>query len=253
MNRDRGIRWCTHTFNPICGCQNNCDAATGKWCYARRMAARGMTGCALCKSFTPHLHEERLFDLGLRSERARVIFADSMSDPWSAGMKQEWRTKLFVTMRGAPQHTYILLTKKPEFITEIDLKYMPFNLWLGVSVTCKDDMWRVWEFARKAGSIFGRLFVSFEPLLGRIFPLAPEHIPIFRQYVSWCITGPQTGAGKWDTDYRWFADVRTACLDIFHIPLWEKDTLSVIWAMDGKRVQQAPPAIATILDDWRKK
>ncbi len=241
------IGWCTHTRNVLFGCTNNCDKdSPTRWCYARRMAHRNLTGCQQCRDFVPHIHTERLDDPLFRRKKPAVIFVDSMSDPWSVGMKQEWRDKMFGVMRLYSQHQYILLTKRPENITEEDQAQLTVNnIWLGVSITdYAHDFWRVWELHRKSR---GHCVVSIEPLFSSIFPLSPADEDLFFHFVEWTIVGAQTGPGAVAPSQQWIKDIRDACLNN-RIPLWEKESLSTCGVLlENKRIQQAPDPIADIL------
>ncbi len=236
------ISWCTHSLNVLVGCNNRCD--DGKWCYARRMANRGLTDCDLCKRFIPHIHPGRLNDPILRRKKSAVIFMDSMSDWFSDGMQQEWRNDCFRAMHSAPQHQYIILTKKPENITEEDQAQLTVNnIWLGVSITdYAHDFWRVWELHRKAR---GHCIVSIEPLLGPIFPLSPPDESLLFHFVEWTILGGMTGPGAVAPREEWIKAIHDACLNN-RIPLWEKENLPG-YGEKFKRIQQAPPPIAEIL------
>ena len=133
MANKTGIDWCNYTLNPIFGCANNCDS--GKWCYARKLAQRGLSGCLQCKAFEVHFHPERLADPIFRRKKPAVVFLDSMSDFWSPGVEQSWRDACIQAMGGAPQHQFVVLTKRPDRITQDDMLWWPPNAWIGVSVT----------------------------------------------------------------------------------------------------------------------
>jgi len=65
--QDRRIK----TWNPFVGCEFNCS-----YCWARRMARR--LKCELCRSFTPHIHEERLNPKAL--PKSGIVFVGDMGD-----------------------------------------------------------------------------------------------------------------------------------------------------------------------------
>ena len=236
MNKTN-IGWCTHTWNPAVGCLNGCP-----WCYARRMAHRGLTKCSLCTTFVPHLHPERLVTPGLVSKRPRVVFVGSMCDLWSAGMKQEWRDKMFRVMCLHRQHQYVLLTKRPGNITMQDELYLQdAGIWVGTSITCGADMHRLSDLKQRA---LDRSIVSIEPLLGPIPTSFITHRP---RWISWVIVGGLTGPGAIAPSLQWIKAIRDACLNN-RIPLWEKENLPTCSVLlENKRIQQAPDPIADIL------
>ena len=70
------------------------------------------------------------------------------------------------------EHTFLVLTKRPDRIQEqMDIDRIPKNLWIGVSVTKAEDLWRI-EALRKlqhdTNLCYNHLFISFEPLMERI-------------------------------------------------------------------------------------
>ena len=57
-----------------------------------------------------------------------------------SGWKPEWCAKIFKVLAEIPQHSYTLLTKRPELIHfDTNLE----NVWIGVSVTYRNDIRRI--------------------------------------------------------------------------------------------------------------
>ncbi len=236
MNRT-GIEWCDYTWNPLgAGCSERCGATPEQpeaWCYAYRMRHRfkpgmradGTTyGCQLCYEFVPHLHAERL-DQPAKVKSPRIVFVGSMGDMFDPEVQPAWRKRVWEAMAAAPQHHYVVLTKRPDLIDAEEL--VPFardlNLWLGVSVTCQRDWWRVNELLLRwdCGSVGDRHpfepIISFEPLLGLISEAIPPEI-------GWVIVGAQTGPGAAETPYGWVWALKGRAMDA-GAPWFEKDNL----------------------------
>lgn len=210
MNRT-GVEWAGFSWNPICGCLNGCP-----YCYARRQAKRH-TGCPDCVSFTPHLHEERLTQPTPR-QRPALIFAGSMCDFWSELVSPDWRQQVWNAMKLCPQHRFLALTKRPDRMGPPSIHRPPWsfdNLWLGVSVTCQEDLWRLDVLASWPDT--GRRFVSFEPLLGPV-----ELSDTQRQAVDWAIIGRQTGPGATYPEFGW---VENLVSWLAFCPVFVKDNL----------------------------
>ena len=173
------IDWCDYTLNPIVGCPHNCP-----YCYARRQAKRQKQRCSLCHQFIPHSHLERLNDLSPRQKPAR-IFMDSMYDWNGQGVKEEWLVKILDKMKECPQHTFQILSKRPNGYDRFDF---PSNVWIGTSVATTADCLRVHDF----GTLGNRnlKFVSIEPL--------HEHIDFWfsKKEIDWLIIGAETGQRK---------------------------------------------------------
>ncbi len=49
----------------------------------------------------------------LRWQKGRRIFVNSLSDTWQENAREEWIAALFAVMAASPQHTFLLLTKRP--------------------------------------------------------------------------------------------------------------------------------------------
>ena len=142
-------------------------------------------------------------------------------------------------MRSANQHTYLLLTKRPENIQ----KYLPDDwpldhVWLGVSVETQDYIHRV---SQLYGIPASHKFVSAEPLLG---PLDfSEHMG----FVDWVITGGESGPNARPCDIDWVRDIRdqcvVSCVDFFHKQHGGNRKIDGAWGgreLDGRTWDEIP-------------
>lgn len=119
--RDGGIAWCDETWNPLRGCSRVTEGC--RHCYAQRVAARfsglgqpyeGLATRSPARwTGEVRLIEEHLTD-PLRWKRPRRIFVNSMSDLFHERVPDEWIDRIFAVMALAPQHTFQVLTKRPE-------------------------------------------------------------------------------------------------------------------------------------------
>jgi protein gp37 len=231
------IGWCTHTVNPVVGCLNGCD-----YCYARRQAPRvaamaaaasGKPVCEDCRTFVPHLHPERLPQLGMG--RGRRVFVGSMCDLWGPGVDPEWRREVFMACDGRT-NAYLFLTKSPERFTPDDHYHFwaaSNNFWLGVTITGEYDLGDRYERIPWTGR---RTFVSIEPLLG---PLSTVALSLtLSGHTDWAIIGPGTGAASGKTKRHW---VEQAANDLrgMGVPVWLKESCFKLWP-DMERVQELP-------------
>jgi protein gp37 len=128
--RDTGISWTDETWNPVVGCSIVSPACTN--CYAMSMASRiermapaqgrethyaGTTKVVNGKPvWTGKLARapDHIVTAPLRWRRARRIFVNSMSDLFHHDLPDEWIDEVFAVMALAPQHTFQILTKRPE-------------------------------------------------------------------------------------------------------------------------------------------
>lgn len=127
---DTGISWTDETWNPVVGCSIVSPACTN--CYAMSMASRiermapaqgrethyaGTTKVVNGKPvWTGKLARapDHIVTAPLRWRRARRIFVNSMSDLFHHDLPDEWIDEVFAVMALAPQHTFQILTKRPE-------------------------------------------------------------------------------------------------------------------------------------------
>lgn len=127
MSDKSKIEWTDATWNPVRGCSRVSAGCTR--CYAERMAARfsGPGGWAegLAEN-TPagprwtgrvELVPEKL-DQPLRWKRPRRVFVNSMSDLFHEGLSNADIAAVFGVMAASPQHTFQVLTKRPERMRE---------------------------------------------------------------------------------------------------------------------------------------
>jgi len=117
------IEWTDSTWNPIIGCSHaspGCDH-----CYAERMACRlaqnpltpQYMGIVDLKKRTwkgrTALVESAL-EQPLKWRKPRRIFVGSMADLFHPSTPDEWLDRIFAVMALCPQHTFMVLTKRPE-------------------------------------------------------------------------------------------------------------------------------------------
>lgn len=129
VSANTGIEWCDNTWNPVSGCTRvsaGCDS-----CYAvpmthrlEKMGAAKYAGLTvLNKAGDRHFngvvrtHEEAL-TIPLKWKKPRRIFVNSMADLFHDGVPFEFVDRVFAVMALCPQHTFIILTKRPERMAE---------------------------------------------------------------------------------------------------------------------------------------
>ncbi len=140
------IEWTDDVWNPIAGCTIVSKGCTN--CYAMhmaaRLAARGQPKYAgLTKVVNGHpvwtgkiaVAGEPGFSQPLRWTKPRRIFVNSMSDLFHEDVPVDVIDRVFAIMALAPQHTYQVLTKRPErmrdYLANPDLEDRLTDLWRG--------------------------------------------------------------------------------------------------------------------------
>lgn len=108
------IEWTDVTWNPMTGCTKVSQGC--KHCYAERQWPRlaKMIPAYAGREFSDvRCHPDRL-DQPLHWKRPRKVFVNSMSDLFHPDVPFEFIDQVFAVMALAPQHTFQVLTKRPE-------------------------------------------------------------------------------------------------------------------------------------------
>ncbi len=238
MALNSSIEWTEATWNPVTGCDKVSPGC--KFCYAERMAMRlqAMGQPRYRNGFEVTLQED-VVDLPLKWREPRVIFVNSMSDLFHKDIPAAFIQRCFETMRRASQHTFQVLTKRPERALELSgsLPWPP-NLWLGTSVESVKYVSRIHELQKVPAKI---RFLSVEPLLGPI-----PRLPL--SGISWVIVGGESGPGARSMDAGWVRQIRNRCL-AYEVPFFFKQWGGVQKSrtgrvLDGRTWDEFPTPIA---------
>lgn len=238
------IDWADVTINPITGCSNfGNKAICGDYCYAARMAKRlkGRFGYPADDPFRPTFHPERLVEIGWNHTKVPSrIFLNSMSDWFSQGVNPEWIHQIIEAVAKAPEHIFLVLTKRPEKLWWLhafgaeDL-HIPENLWFGVSVTKQKDAWRIPALVNSGDLVGVHKFVSFEPLHGLVDPDLGG--------IEWIIVGAESGnrKGKITPKMEWVEGIFLKAP--INTPVFMKANLGEDLMPLGGFIQQFPEAM----------
>jgi protein gp37 len=245
------IEWADETWNPVTGCDRvspGCDH-----CYALTLAKRlKAMGSAKYQNdgdprtsgpgFGLTLHPDTL-RLPLRWQAPRKVFVNSMSDLFHARVPREFVARVFAVMAATPQHTYQILTKRPERMARILTNECQCGAGHVPGVHLRSEMeWAATShsptYVPGLKSIYHRTtwplpnvwlgtsvendehldradhlrrtpaavrFLSLEPLLGPLPSLDLDGI-------DWVIVGGESGAGHRPMDLGWARDIRDHCV-----------------------------------------
>ena len=228
------IEWTDETWNPTVGCSKVSPGCDG--CYAIGVAHRAMQpahqGLTIRRpgerpDWTGEVRclPDRL-DTPLRWRKPRRVFVDSMSDLFHAKVPTDFTAEVFATMALAEQHTFQVLTKRPQrmaqllatdsFVDEVDsarLRRDPLsfrladwprpNIWLGTSIESDRYTWRADHLRATPAAV---RFLSLEPLLGPLPSLNLDGI-------DWVIVGGESGPGARPMHPDWVREIRDRCVD----------------------------------------
>ncbi|MFZ1105101.1 MAG: phage Gp37/Gp68 family protein, partial [Hyphomicrobiaceae bacterium] len=155
--------------------------------------------------WTGRLHiNDAALEIPLRWRSPRRIFVNSMSDLFQEGVPREIIRKVWDVMKRAKQHTYQILTKRPEnmmaVIEDERIAILP-NVWLGTSVESADYTDRIAVLRQIPAAV---RFVSFEPLLGPVGRIELRD-------VHWAIVGGESGPSARPMDARWVTEIKSMC------------------------------------------
>lgn len=203
MGKTSAIEWTDATWNPWQGCIK--VSAGCKNCYMYRDQKRyGRDPRDI------HRSSDATFNAPLKWKEPRKVFTCSWSD-FFLPEADEWRPEAWEIIRKTPQHTYQILTKRPENILD---RLPPDwgdgwpNVWLGVSVENNAYLSRI----KRLMDIPARVrFISYEPALGPLQPF--DQIPWheLRYKIHWIIAGGESGPGCRPAETDWFRAVRDDC------------------------------------------
>jgi protein gp37 len=137
-------------------------------------------------------------------KKPQRIFVNSMSDLFQDGVDEKVIRRIWDVMAQARQHTFQILTKRPERMLEV-LSEPSFsvvqNVWLGTSVENCDYLDRIATLRQVPAAI---RFISFEPLLGPI--VAPD-----LSGIHWAIVGGESGPRARPMERWWAEQLRDDC------------------------------------------
>jgi protein gp37 len=206
MSGKSTIEWTDATWNPVRGCTK--ISAGCKHCYAKTFADRfvGVPGHPYELGFEVRTVPDKLSD-PLTWKRSRKIFVNSMSDLFHPDIPDEYIVSVAQVMMQADWHTYQVLTKRSERMSELLNTKLAFaastrHIWWGVSVENKrDGKPRIAHLRRAKACI---RFLSVEPLLEDLGTLDLSGI-------SWVIVGGESGAGARPMREEWVRTVKQQC------------------------------------------
>lgn len=196
------IEWTESTWNPVTGCSKVSPGC--KNCYAERMAKRlnAMGQKRYRNGFDVTLQPD-ILRLPLNWREPRVIFVNSMSDLFHEKVPETFIHAVFNTMAAAYWHTFQILTKRSERLSEL-AHCLPWtkNVWMGVSVESPQYIRRIHDLRTVPSAV---RFLSMEPLLESI-----TELPL--RGVDWVIVGGESGPRCRPMDADWVRQIRDRCI-----------------------------------------
>lgn len=231
------IEWTDETWNPVIGCSRTspgCDH-----CYAIGVVHRGMSPQHVGLTVKPEgervdwtgevrpAGEAKLLE-PLRWRKPRKVFVNSLSDLFHPDLPDGEIAKVFAVMALAPQHTFQVLTKRPQrmatlmlspvfqilvslqiearigdaaYETENAVEWPLPNVWLGTSIESDRYSFRADHLRATPAAV---RWISAEPLLGPLPSLDLTGI-------DWVVAGGESGPGSRPMHPDWARDLRDRC------------------------------------------
>jgi protein gp37 len=236
------IEWTDIVWNPITGCSKISAGCLN--CYAETIANRFWGD----RQFSDvQFHPERL-EYPLKWKKPCRVFVNSMSDLFHHKVTDEQIEQIFEVMKQTPQHTYQVLTKRPERMmewvnswyteqgSELGADYRdlpPFeNIWLGVSTENQREANKRIPYLRHTHAAVR--FLSCEPLLDKIelfevdgevskamAEMYPEEMLFPADVIDWIIIGGESGNQARQCHLDWVRSLVQQCQSV-DIPVFVK-------------------------------
>lgn len=216
MAENSKIQWTDHTWNIARGC-SKVDADC-LFCYMMRDSLNGTR-------YNPKqvVRTKTVFNLPLKIKEPSKIFTSSLTDVFHTAI-DPYRHEMWEIIRACPQHTFQILTKRPERISEclpldweqngVKYRFGYKNVWLGTSVGHEDGMHRIEHLAQNVAEV---RFLSAEPLHG---PLPKGFLGVDYNdgcaFIDWVIVGGESGhdTGKYryrECKIKWIESIIEEC------------------------------------------
>lgn len=246
-----GIEYGQTAWNPITGCSKISEACQN--CWAERMSKRlaGRYGYPSDKPFSITLHPDRLAE-PLRWKKPRTVLVSFMGDLFHDDVPDSFLDQIFAVMAKAQQHTFLVLTKRPERANNYILRAMydedccyggwyeaieklgipdatPLeNIWVGVTIENQSRADERIPFLLQIPSKVR--FVSIEPMLGPVdiikamdFAMINGDVPVqgIAQWLHWVICGGESGPRSRPMHPDWARSIRDQCVNE-KVPFWFK-------------------------------
>lgn len=229
------------SWNPLRGCSMAKGSELGGClnCYAAAQAVRfageggpfhlfarstknGPRWTGKVEVVEKHLHDP------LHWRKPKKIFVNSMSDLFHESLPFSDILRIHITMLGAEQHTYQVLTKRPEIAKEFYLWWdrtcpghaYPKDLWVGASIEDQPTADRRIPYIASLSSLPITTFLSYEPALGPVdftkhFWIGEEGGIDFcytpRQQIALVIVGGESGHGARTCETSWVRNTIRQC------------------------------------------
>jgi protein gp37 len=241
MAAKSNIEWTDATWGPTVGCTKvsaGCDH-----CYAETLVNRfaGSNSGFPNRFDVMTIRGEATLTLPLKWRKPKMVFVNSLSDPFHADVPDEFIAEVWAVMSLAPRHTFQILTKRHARMRSLTSSFLfrimvnaarmrrgypvlpdsppngpswPLrNVWLGVSV--ENQQWADIRIPALLDTPAAVRFLSCEPLLGPVeLWLDITRMPLGKkrsELLHWVIVGGESGPGARPMHPDWARLLRDQC------------------------------------------
>lgn len=231
MGSKSNIQWTDATWNIARGCTKVDEDC--KFCYMYRESLNGTR-------YEPKnvVRTKTVFNLPLKLKEPSKIFTSSLTDFFHEEC-DSFRGEAWDIIMKCPQHTFQILTKRPERIDTTTLpskktetggvlyRNLP-NVWIGTSIGSQQALSRLYSLVNSNWK--GKKFLSLEPLYGPIDFEAHKCDkcggPVFDHGIDWVIVGGESGNENGMYRYReckleWIENIIEFCR-VSNVPVFVK-------------------------------
>lgn len=220
------IEYLDYTWNPTVGCSPVSSGCRSCWAkvMAKRLKAMGSKDYQLDDPFKPRFLPHKLNE-PMKEKKPSRIGVGFMGDLFHEAIDFEVMADEVLQIIVKTNHTYLMLTKRPDIMAAYFRWYiqnnilLPDNLWIGVSIEDQKSAdkqilillqipaavkWVSYEPALEyvdfAGDDGGHYFFPFENELGTITP-----------GIDWIVMGAETGHKARPFNIEWGKETRDQC------------------------------------------
>lgn len=286
MSERSKIEWTDATWNPVRArdpktgrvgwhCEKISPACTH--CYAAEMNTKAWAGFGTKLPYAESSRAEAfLHDITLSKplqwQRPRRIFVCSMTDLFGHWVTVEMLDLIYSVMAACPQHTFQILTKRPDRmhryhlnlakrvaqIADNPVRFPLANLWAGVTVESDEYLPRLEELLQTPAAV---RFVSVEPLLAPLDLGLRNWATLGRDdcRLDWVIVGGESGRQRTvrPTHPDWVRLIRDDCQAAgvpFFFKQWGEwlpaDGGGKILSLESRRINDAGQDITSVPELW---
>jgi protein gp37 len=186
---------------------------------------------------------EKELEAPLRLRKSARIGVQFMGDLFLEGVGRFYRERVWDVMERCPQHTFVVLTKRPDrMLVSLDELVVSHgilpNVWLGTSIENMEYGYRA-EYLRRCPAAVR--FLSLEPLLGSL-----SGMPGIYDDMDWVTCGGETGSGARPMQLHWARESRGRCK--YRIPFFFKQV--GMWAEEFIPTAREWAMYSPIMEGW---